>query len=78
MSAFGEIMNYGACACGKRYARVVRTTMTPDGSVSQTYYTPIADQSEAAAVARCGCGKSIGDSWRLSSLFGTLLGVPHV
>ena len=78
MSGFGEVKNYGACVCGKRYARVVRTTMSPGGSVSQTYYTPIADQSEAAAVARCACGKWIGDSWRLSSSLMPSLGALHV
>lgn len=78
MSGVAEVMNYGACVCGKRYARIVRTQMTQGGSVSQTYYTPIADQSEAAAVARCECGKWIGDSWRLSSSLIPSLGALHV
>jgi hypothetical protein len=77
MPGFCEVTNYGACVCGKRYARVVRTTVNPGGSVSQTYYTPIADQSEAAAVSRCECGKSISDSWRLSSSLIPSLGALH-
>lgn len=78
MSGVAEVRNYGACVCGKRYARIVRTQMTQGGSVSQTYYTPIAHQTESDAVARCECGKWIGDSWRLSSSIGPLLGVIRV